>query len=109
MPIEFNKTVSVTGGAAINLLTLMQANGFPAALDPTGSLIGTYLRFHSPSDQALFTGSSSSVNDTTGDSIDAGSYDSQEATGMMGDVIDPSQKYLYLATTGNVGILYRGK
>ncbi len=100
---EFNKLVSVTGASAQNLLTVLTANGF------TGSSIGVELRYKAPALQSLFTGSSSTVDNNTGDELDAGAWSAERATGMMGDVIDPSQKYLYLASTASVGIFFRAK
>lgn len=98
----FNKLVSVTGGSAQRLSTLLTANGY------TGSMIGTRLSITAPSGASLFTGSSSSVDNTTGTEWLAGDTYSEHASGLYGDVIDPSQIYLYLASTANVNLVFAG-
>lgn len=103
MSREFDQLVSVTGGTAQNLLTVLQAAGYG------GGLIGTELRYRVPDAQSLYLGSASTVNASTGDPIDPGAYSTERATGFLGDAIDPSQKYLFLATTDNVGIFFRAK
>lgn len=100
---SLNKTVSVTGAAAQQLSALLTANGF------TGSLIGTELDLAAPSGQSLFIGDSTVTDSgaTKGREIQSGDSRTWRSTGMMGDVIDPSQLYLYLATTDDVGITFK--
>src|SRR5437764_11077814 len=104
---NYNKSISVTGGIAHQLLALLQANNFFDSA--SNSAIGTECTLYSPSDQSLFTGSNSSVSDSganKGLEIAASSYDTQRARGMMGNVIDPSQIWLYLATTADIGVRF---
>lgn len=108
----YDKTISVTGAVALNLLTGMQANGYPSLLTFGCSLIGTELTLTSPGGQSLFIGSSSDVTDsgaTKGFELGAGSAVTRRATGLLGDAIDPSQIWLYIASTDDVGISYRSK
>lgn len=111
MAKPYNKTVvSITGAAAQNLLTVMQANGYAASSSFECSLNGTELTLGSPGGQSLFIGSSSDVTDagaTKGFELPSSSFDTQRATGQHGNNIDPSQIWLYLATTDDVSIRYR--
>jgi hypothetical protein len=108
---QFNDTLnSVTGAAAQNLAALLLANGFPTGFN--AEMLGTELTILAPSAQSVFWGGSSTVTDagaTKGFEIQAGSYDTQRASGNGGDVIDPSQIWLYLATTDDVGVRFRYK
>ena len=104
---NFNKTVSVIGGAGRQLLALLAANGYS---ERENSLIGVELTLSTPSGQSLFIGSTSDVTDsgaTKGFEMAAGSYDTQRATGKDGDVIDPALVWIYLATDDAVGIRFR--
>src|SRR5947209_233450 len=104
---SYDKSISVTGGSAHQLLALLQANNFFDGI--TNTVFGTECTLYAPSDQSLFIGSNSSVSDSganKGLEIAAGSYDTQRATGMQGNVINPSQIWLYLATTADIGVRF---
>jgi hypothetical protein len=110
MSAGFAQTESVTGGSGQNLFyDIMQPAGFDF---PDCSLKGTQLTLGAPSGQSLFWAYQSDVSSsgsTKGAEILAGDYYTwPAATGLLGNVIDPTTIYLYLATTADVVISYSG-
>jgi hypothetical protein len=89
---EFIKQVSVTGGSAQRLSTLLVASGYAG---PT-SLDELTIKVPDGNSNTLYYGSSSAVNASTGFPLNPGDSKTWRAAGAP---IEASSIYLYVATT----------
>jgi hypothetical protein len=99
---EFDKTVSVTGGSAQRLSTVLVANGW------TGPYQLKELTITNPNTATLtiYVGQSTVVTD--GRPLEPGESITYRSSG-SGDGIDSTQKFIYVSSTQNVGISARAQ
>jgi len=105
----FSRVVSITGGAAVLLNTLMAAAGWAE----TDSHEGTQCIL-SPQDETLYVGDNEDVRDAagvgvyqgmpipSGDSVNLAQYYT------AGGIVDPNETWLYSAGTQDIGIIFKG-
>ena len=100
----YARTVSLTGGAAVSLASLMNANGFAELDNPCG-----YLIVLKPASATLYLGDDASVRDAAG----VGVYQGYPlASGVERDIydesVDPNKVFLYSVGTQNIAIIFNG-
>jgi hypothetical protein len=97
---EFDKTVSITGASAQRLSTVLVANGWTGAYTLKELTITNY------DDGALTIYVGQSTVATDGYSLPPGHSFTWRSSG-SGEGIDTTQKYIYVASTQNIGISCR--
>lgn len=100
----YARTVSLAGGAAVSLASLMNANGFAELDNPCG-----YLVVLKPASATLYIGDDANVRDASG----VGVYQGYPvASGVERDIydesVDPNKIFLYSVGTQNVAIIFNG-
>lgn len=102
----FSRTVSLTGGAAVTLASVMLANGWIS----TDSFEGGQV-FLKPASATLYIGDDEDVRDAAGVGVyqgyPVGSGVAQELS--HAQLTDPNEIYLYSVGTQNVAVIFHGR
>lgn len=100
----YSRTVSLTGGAAVSLASLMNANGFAELDNPCG-----YLVVLKPASATLYIGDDANVRDAAGVGVYQGyPVGSGVEREIYDESVDPNKIFLYSVGTQNVAIIFNG-
>lgn len=100
----YARTVSLTGGAAVSLASVMNANGFAQLDNPCG-----YLIVLKPASATLYIGDDENVRDATaGDNYQGYPVASGVEREIYDESVDPNKVFLYSVGTQNLSIMFNG-